>query len=435
MFTDRAAAGRDLAEWLAPLVPRPCVVAAVAPGGVAVALPIAERLAAPLTIVGAVKLTAPVAPDLAFGALDEDGEAELDAAILAMLGLGHDDVEQAKLRAASEIRQAMERYGAVSVARYLPGAAVVLVAEGLRTGLTLRTALRWVRRHGARDVTVAVPCAAEEVAARLRREADRVVTLTVDEDFAGIEAQYEEFPPISEEEVRRMLSEARARTVAARESGLRLSFETAGGHRLSGEVLLPPLPGRHPLVVIAGSPRYGKNSPANRAVAEGLREARIGALLFDFAGQGDSQGVPVESTLDQQMADLKAALRVAERLDDVDAARLGLLGVDSGGTVAVCVAAATGPRIQALAVGSADLLGAEDALQAVTVPTLLVVGERDERLRQLNESAVRRLRGPRALEVVPRADHRFQDPAALARAVVLIVRWFSEHLARRGTPG
>src|SRR3989304_3773785 len=77
MFRDRAEAGRALAEELAPLISGPCVVAAIPRGGVAVALPIVERLRVPLTVAYARKLTAPFAPEFAFGALDEDGQMAL----------------------------------------------------------------------------------------------------------------------------------------------------------------------------------------------------------------------------------------------------------------------------------------------------------------------------------------------------------------------
>src|SRR3972149_3495473 len=86
-FCDRAHAGRELAEALATVWKPPCVVAAIPRGGVSVAMPIVERFRAPLTVVYARKLTAPIAPEFAFGALDEDGHATIDARSAALLGL------------------------------------------------------------------------------------------------------------------------------------------------------------------------------------------------------------------------------------------------------------------------------------------------------------------------------------------------------------
>src|SRR5438094_124645 len=97
-FRDRADAGRALADALVPTPAAPFVVGAIPRGGVTVALPLVERFRAPLALVYAGKLTAAVAPEFAFGALDEDGEAYVKAESVAMLGLSPAEVEQAKAR-------------------------------------------------------------------------------------------------------------------------------------------------------------------------------------------------------------------------------------------------------------------------------------------------------------------------------------------------
>src|SRR3989337_203530 len=136
-FRDRVDAGRKLAEALVPFLKPPCVIAGIPRGGVAVALPIVERFRAPLTVVYARKLTAPIAPEFAFGAIDEDGQAIVDGRSVAMLGLPPADVEKAKERVAKEIQRRMATYGVPPLATHLPGAAVVLVDDGLATGRTL----------------------------------------------------------------------------------------------------------------------------------------------------------------------------------------------------------------------------------------------------------------------------------------------------------
>ena len=208
VFQDRAEAGRALAAELAPLISGPCVVAAIPRGGVAVALPIVERLRVPLTVAYARKLTAPFAPEFAFGALDEDGQMVLDPESVACLGLGPDEVEKAKARVWGEIQRRMTLYRVPPLAHHLPGAVVVLVDDGLATGLTMRAALEYARRHGAREITVAVPCAATEAAERFRRAADRFVSLIVDDAFTAVGTYYEDFSPVTDEDVVAMLARA-----------------------------------------------------------------------------------------------------------------------------------------------------------------------------------------------------------------------------------
>ncbi len=193
-FRDRADAGRALADALVPTPAPPFVVGAIPRGGVTVALPLVERFRAPLALVYAGKLTAAVAPEFAFGALDEDGEAYVKAESVAMLGLSPAEVEQAKARVRGEIQRRMAAYG------------VVLVDDGLATGLTMRVALAYARRHGARDVTVAVPCASAQAAGEFERAADRFVSLVVDPEFQAVGQYYLDFSPVPDDEVRAMLA-------------------------------------------------------------------------------------------------------------------------------------------------------------------------------------------------------------------------------------
>src|SRR5881628_81358 len=142
-FRDRADAGRALADALVPTPAPPFVVGAIPRGGVTVALPLVEWFRAPLALVYAGKLTAAGAPD-------EDGEAYVKAESVAMLGLSPAEVEQAKARVRGEIQRRMAAYGARSLGAHLPGPGVVLVDDGLATGLTMRVALAYAPRHGAR---------------------------------------------------------------------------------------------------------------------------------------------------------------------------------------------------------------------------------------------------------------------------------------------
>ena len=427
-FRDRAHAGRELAEALAPVWKPPCVVAAIPRGGVSVAVPIVERFRAPLTVVYARKLTAPIAPEFAFGAIDEDGRAIVDGRSVAMLGLSPADVEKAKERVAKEIQRRMATYGVPPLATLLPGAAVVLVDDGLATGLTMRAALEYARRHGAREIIVAVPCAAEQAAREFERAADRFVSLTVDPDFMAVGQYYMDFSPVSDDEVIAMLARCREPAAPATAAGdVRVLFKNSRGLALAGRLLVPSSPGPHPIVVVAHGWGSGKDSPRNRAVAEALRALGFAAFLFDFTGHGESEGTPEDSTQDQQVDDLAAALDALEGLDEVDGGRIGALGASAGAAVAL-LQAARDPRIRALVLRSPNLAGAEDAVARVTVPTLLVVGERDAPIREAVEPLLGRFGGPRKLEVVPGGDHLFEDPAALARATAMIVAWFKDHL-------
>ena len=428
IFKDRTDAGEQLASRLLTLLARPCVIAAIPRGGVAVALPIVERLQRPLAIVHACKLTIPDGSALAFGAVDEDGRATLDPEAVARLNLGAEDIEPVKRRVEAEMGRRGVLYQAKPLAQYLPGLDVVLVDDGLATGLTMRAAIRYVRRLGAREVTVAVPCATEAAAARLREEADRFVSLIVGDVFGAIGGYYADFAKLRDEQVVALIARAAvaAPTPECASVGLRVSFRNSRGQNLVGQLLAPAGNGRSPVIVFAHGWESGKHSPHNRIIADTLLEHGIASFLLDYTGHGESEGKPEDCTVAQQRHDLAAAVDVLATLDDVDSHRVGLIGVSSGAAGALH-AAARDTRIRALALCSATLADADEDLPQVTTPTLLVLGEADAPIQAQNEILLKTLGGPCRLETVP--SDLFEDVGAIQRASELMAEWFTRHLA------
>ena len=427
-FRDRTAAGERLAERLQTLLARPCVIAAIPRGGVAVALPIVERLRRPLAIVQACKLTMPTEPELTFGALDEDGQTTIDREAVGRLKLGDEDVDSVKTRVEAEMRRRAALYKARPLAQYLPGPDVVLVDDGLATGLTMRAAVRYVRRLGAREVTVAVPCASEAAAARFRDEADRFVSLIVGDVLGAIGGYYADFAKLTDEQVSTMIARANAPALASEctPAGLRISFTNSQGTRLAGRLLVPASDACSPVVVFAHGWGSGKHSPHNRIIADTLLKHGIASFLVDFTGHGESQGRPDDCTVAQQTEDLEAAVDILATLDEVDRHRIGMIGISSG-AAATLAAAARDTRIRALALCSATLAGAEGVPPRVTTPTLIVLGEADAPIRSRNEILLKGLGGPRRLETIP--SDLFEDPGALVSASDLMAEWFGRHLA------
>ncbi len=209
MFRDRTGAGSVLAEALAKRISGPVVVAGVPRGGLTVAQPIAARLRAPLSVVYAQKVTVPLAPEFAIGAVNEDGYALMDDAAVAALGLAPVEIEAAQATAAREMGRRMERYSLPRLARYLPGPAVLLVDDGLATGLTMEVAVTYARGRGAQRVIVATPCASASAAERLRPLVDGFVCPIVDEDFAAVAQYYLDFSPVTDDDIAGLLDRAR----------------------------------------------------------------------------------------------------------------------------------------------------------------------------------------------------------------------------------
>ena len=194
------------------------------------------------------------------------------------------------------------------------------------------------------------------------------------------------------------------------------------------------IPSKSPgLVLFAHGSGSSRHSPRNQFVARVLRESGVGTLLFDLLTAEEEMEDNVTSQLRFDIAML------AERLAKVTEwathrtpqVALGYFGSSTGGGAALVAAAEMGDRVGAVVSrgGRPDLAG--DALPRVLAPTLLIVGEYDDAVIRLNETAFAQLKCQKGLSIVPRATHLFEEPGALEEVARLAADWFRRHL--RGT--
>lgn len=200
-FTDRRDAGRHLAERLGTLHGEDAVVLALPRGGVPVATEVAAALGAPLELLAVRKLGSPHNPGYGIGAVAEPDEAVIDAEAVGVLGISNADLERVVEAERAELRRRVEAYRADREPLDLGGRAVVVVDDGVATGLTDVAALRAARRRSPRRLVLAVPVCPPEALSRLRAEADEIVCLLVPRRMRGVSQYYRDFSQVSEEEV------------------------------------------------------------------------------------------------------------------------------------------------------------------------------------------------------------------------------------------
>ncbi len=205
IFSDRVEAGRRLAETLKGYEGREVVVLAIPRGGVVVGYQVARKLGAPLDIIAPRKIGAPYNPELAIGAVAEDGTIILDEGLVRRLGVTESYIGEESERQREEIRRRLRLYRGDAPYPDLKGHVVILVDDGVATGSTAKAALASIRRRGPEEVVVAVPVAPPSTARELEREADRVVCLYTPEPFYAIGQFYRDFSQTSDEEVVRLL--------------------------------------------------------------------------------------------------------------------------------------------------------------------------------------------------------------------------------------
>jgi putative phosphoribosyl transferase len=207
-FHDRTDAGRQLAERLAPLdLPDP-VVLALPRGGVPVAFEVAAALGAPLQVFVARKVGAPANPERGIGAIAEGDGQVVDHPALEMLGLSPGQFDALVAGERSELERRVRRFRGSRPLPDLEGRDVVLVDDGLATGVTAEAALHALRCRRPRRLVLGVPVCAPTTAARLENVADDVVCVICPEDFHAVGQWYEEFDQTSDDEVLDLLDRA-----------------------------------------------------------------------------------------------------------------------------------------------------------------------------------------------------------------------------------
>jgi putative phosphoribosyl transferase len=205
LFADRVDAGKRLAQALRGHVGEDAVVLAIPRGGVVVGYEVTKALALSLDVIIPRKIGAPNNPELAIGAMTEDGTILLDDRLVDYLHVSQEYVKEESEAQKAEIRRRLKLYRGDIPYPSLKGREVILIDDGIATGSTMKAALASVRKRGAKSVIIAIPVGPPSTIKELEKEADRVFCLYTPEAFYAIGQFYEDFTQTRDEEVIRLL--------------------------------------------------------------------------------------------------------------------------------------------------------------------------------------------------------------------------------------
>lgn len=208
-FRDRTHAGQELGlrlvEWAGPGDPTDVLVLALPPGGVPVACEVARALHAPLDVLAAGEISTPIRPETPIGAVVADDPPLYDRRSLAMMHLSEDRLGDVVVHERNELHRREYLYRGRRPPPSVGGRTVVLVDDGLTTGLTASAALRFLRRHGPARLVLAVPVGSARTVAALRPECDDLVCLEQPPGLHVAGEWYEDFGRVSDTQVARTL--------------------------------------------------------------------------------------------------------------------------------------------------------------------------------------------------------------------------------------
>ncbi|HZT72611.1 MAG TPA: phosphoribosyltransferase [Terriglobales bacterium] len=211
MFADRREAGRKLAIQLGDYAGREdAIVLGLPRGGIPVAYEIASALRLPLDVFLTRKLGVPGEEELAFGAIAAGGVIVLEPETVRMFGLTADEIESIAGTQRSELQRRERLYRRDRPPLELAGRTVILVDDGIATGADMKAAVKALRLLSPARIVAAVPVAPAENCDAARFGADEMICLATPARFYGVGQFYSSFPPVSDEEVARLLERGAA---------------------------------------------------------------------------------------------------------------------------------------------------------------------------------------------------------------------------------
>ena len=205
MFRNRAEAAHRLAQRLQGRELQDPLVLAIPRGGVVTGAVLARELGAELDVVLARKLRAPGQPELAVGAVAEEGQVHLNQPIEGHLGLTEAYVARERAHQLNEIARRKELFRAVRPPALLAGRSVIVTDDGIASGATMIAAVQVARAQNPHVLVVAVPVASPDRLGEIRRRCDEVICLLAPRSFWAIGQFYKDFSPVEDAEALELL--------------------------------------------------------------------------------------------------------------------------------------------------------------------------------------------------------------------------------------
>lgn len=211
MFRNREDAALRLARRLKSLALKDPVVLGIPRGGVVTAAILARELDAEFDVVLSRKLRAPYQPELAIGAIGEDGEVYLNSFAREASGVTEEYIREERDHQVAEIGRRSKLFRAVKPPADVTGRSVIVTDDGIATGSTMVAALHVLNAQKPHEVIVAVPVAPPDTIEKLRPQCSRLECLLTPGDFEAIGQFYDDFRQVEDEEVVRLLRESRVK--------------------------------------------------------------------------------------------------------------------------------------------------------------------------------------------------------------------------------
>jgi len=206
MFKDR----QDAANQLAPKLMKykggkDAIILAIPRGALQMGAILRDKLDLPLDIVVTKKIGAPGNEEYAIGAVDPDGEKQVNKDVILYYKIPQSYIDDEAQRLRHVIKRRYEDYRGNPNPPDLKDKICIVVDDGIATGFTTLASVQYIRRQKPKKIVLAVPVSSVDAHEKLKKEVDEMICLNVREDFFAVGQFYDIFPQVEDEEAIRLL--------------------------------------------------------------------------------------------------------------------------------------------------------------------------------------------------------------------------------------
>lgn len=433
IFQNREQAGKMLGEQLRYSSLEQPIIVGLPRGGIPVAYEVAKIFRTSLEVLIVRKISTLFNKEYGIGAITEENYFWIDRIAELETGVSEFELQNAIRLENFEVNKRIKLYRRGLPLIEVTGRTVIIVDDGLATGVTARVACEYLRQKGAKILIIAVPVGARFSVESLSEIADQVVCLNVPHPFYAVGNHYQDFQQLRDEDVLRYLDQRKEECeeeMKAKESlGYSRQVELRDNKTfLRGSLTVPyQLKG---FVIFAHGSGSSYLSLRNKKVAEYLSKNQLGTLLFDLLSPDEAKDRNNVFNIPFLSDRLINAMKWSKNQSFGKNIPIGFFGSSTGAAAALWAAAELGDEIAAIVSrgGRPDL--AMNRLKAVTAPTLLLVGSFDETVLKCNEIALNKLRSGN-LVIIPGATHLFEESGAMESVSSHATEWFKLHFKNK----
>jgi putative phosphoribosyl transferase len=206
-YRDRKHAGLVLADYIKAYAGANAAILAVPNGGVAVAVPMAKKLGISVNLIIVRKIPIPGSTEAGFGSVASDGTVFLNRPLVWRLHLSQEDIDTGVQRVLVEIRRRMEQYGVKGNYEAVQNCTVILVDDGLASGVTMEAAVHTIKQYKPAEILVAVPTASSQAVERISPLVTRIVCPNIKHvPYFAVAEAYENWYDLTSDDVVSLLA-------------------------------------------------------------------------------------------------------------------------------------------------------------------------------------------------------------------------------------